>query len=461
MFDQRITFALGAVATALTLGCTGNHEASAKSASADMQIAPAPVAGSTASTTTTAAGTSTATVPNPTGASAAVASGAPTSPSASALTPTGSPSDTATVRAPVVVGSHPTPPVLDSLIRGTLAARGLYVYRFGANPRRMKHLIGIADSTEINALIIDVKDEFGLNYVSDDPMVRKNAGTQVKASHLGALVDTIRAHGILPVARIVVFKDSVTARNNPDHTIRKADGTAWHDKKSQTWVNPYANAIWEYNFRVAEDAIKMGFGEIQFDYIRFPEPYKSLPPQVFPEQRGRTKPQVLAEFLTTARKRFAQYGIRTTADVFGLVTSVGGALEVGQQWEPIAKSVDVVLPMTYPSHYPPGSFQLPHPNAAPYDVIHIAVSRARERDAKLGITGEHVRPWLQAFTIGKPPYGPEQLSEQKRGVYDSGYDGWVMWEPGSRYDKFLPALEPTFVSRKKNPPVPRPSNRLE
>ncbi len=359
--------------------------------------------------------------------------------------------------------AHPTPPVLDSLIKGTLPARGLYVFRFAANTRRLKHLIDIADSTEINALIIDVKDEFGLNYESNDPLVKKNAGTQVKARNLQALVDTIRAHGILPVARIVVFKDSVTARNNPDHTIRKTDGTAWRDKKGLTWVNPYANAIWEYNFRVAEEAIKMGFGEIQFDYIRFPEPFRSLPQQVFPEQNGRSKPQVLAEFLKTARARFAKLGVRTTADVFGLVTTVGGALEVGQQWEHISPYVDVVLPMVYPSHYPPGSFQLPRPNAAPYDVIHIAISRARERDAKLGITGEHVRPWLQAFTLGKmrPEYGPQQLEEQKRAVYDSGYDGWVMWEPGSRYDKFLPALEKTFVSRKKIPPVPRPVNRLD
>jgi hypothetical protein len=359
------------------------------------------------------------------------------------------------------VRKHPTPPVLDSLIKGTLPVRGLYVYRFGANARRMKHLIGIADSTEINAFVIDVKDEFGLNFNSTDPMVKKNAGTQVKATHLAEVVDSIRAHGILPIARIVVFKDSVTARNNPEHTIRKADGTAWHDKKGQTWVNPYANAIWEYNFRVADEAIKMGFGEIQFDYIRFPEPYPSLPPQVFPEQAGRNKTQVLAEFLSEARKRFAKQGVRTTADVFGLVTSVGGALEVGQRWEPLSQSVDVLLPMVYPSHYPPGSFQLPHPNADPYDVIHIAISRARERDEKLGIKGEHVRPWLQAFSIGMPKYGPHELEEQKRAVYDSGYDGWVLWEPGSRYDKFIPALEKTFVSRKKVPPVPRPANRLD
>jgi hypothetical protein len=356
---------------------------------------------------------------------------------------------------------HPTPPVLDSLIKGTIAARGLYVFRYAANPRRMKKLLAIADSTEINAFVIDVKDEFGLNFRPSDPLLKKNAGSQARNTQLAALVDTIRAHGILPIARIVVFKDSVTARNNPEHTIRKADGTPWHDKKGQTWVNPYANAIWEYNFRVAEEAINMGFGEIQFDYIRFPEPYKSLPPQVFPEQNGRSKPQVLAEFLNAARERFAKLGVRTTADIFGLVTTVGGTLEVGQRWEPISQSVDVVLPMVYPSHYPHGSFQLDHPNAAPYDVIHIAISRARERDEKLGIKGEHVRPWLQAFSIGNPKYGAHEIEEQKRGVYDSGYDGWVLWEPGSRYDKFIPALEKTYVTRKKVPPVPRPGNRLD
>jgi len=444
---QKITLTLAAVAAASVLGCTGTHEAGATNTTPDPRINPSSVQGDRGTSSSSEAASSRNAVANTNG------SVTPSVPRSAA--------DTDTTAPRIVVGNHPTPPVLDSLIKGTLPVRGLYVFRFGANTRRLKHLIGIADSTEVNALIIDVKDEFGLNYDSSDPMVKKNAGTQVKAHNLGALVDTIRAHGILPVARIVVFKDSVTARNNPNHTIRKADGSPWHDKKGQTWVNPYANAIWEYNFRVAEEAIKMGFGEIQFDYIRFPEPYKSLPQQVFPEQAGRSKPQVLAEFLTAARARFAKLGVRTTADIFGLVTTVGGALEVGQKWEPIAQSVDVVLPMVYPSHYPPGSFQLPHPNADPYDVIHIAISRARERDAKMGITGDHVRPWLQAFSIGNPKYGPHELEEQKRGVYDSGYDGWVLWEPGSRYDKFLPALEKTFVSRKKNPPVPRPANRLD
>ena len=337
----------------------------------------------------------------------------------------------------------------------SIPIRGLYVNRFAAqSTKKMKKLIAIADSTEINAFVIDVKDEFGLNYNSSDPMLQKNAGTQTKVANMKALLDTLNAHGILPIARIVVFKDSVTARMNPNDVIRKADGTPWRDHKGLTWVNPYANAIWEYNFRIAEEAVKMGFGEVQFDYIRFPEPYKSLPEQVFPESNGRNKTQVLAEFLTAAKKRMDKLGVRTTADIFGLVATVGGALEVGQKWEPMVQSVDVVLPMVYPSHYPHGAFGIPYPNSQPYDLIHTAISRGRVRTEALGLKGQRVRPWLQAFSLGPPKYGAAEIEAQKKAVYDSGYESWVLWHPGSSYDIFVPALAKTLEPRAKNPPIP-------
>ncbi|MEO8575300.1 MAG: putative glycoside hydrolase [Gemmatimonadales bacterium] len=333
--------------------------------------------------------------------------------------------------------------------------RGLYVNRFAAqSTKKMNKLLAIADSTEINAFVIDVKDEFGLNFNSSDPMLQKNAGTQTKVANMKALLDSINKHGVLPIARIVVFKDSVTARMNPNHVIRKADGSPWRDHKGLTWVNPYANAIWEYNFRIAEEMVKMGFGEVQFDYIRFPEPYKSLPAQVFPESNGRGKTDALSEFLKAAKVRMDKLGVRTTADIFGLTTTVGGALEVGQKWEPMVQSVDVVLPMVYPSHYPRGSFGIAHPNAQPYEIIHTAISRGRVRTEALGLKGQRVRPWLQAFTLGPPKYGAAEIEAQKKAVYDSGYESWVLWHPGSSYDIFVPAFEKTLVSRAKNPPVP-------
>jgi hypothetical protein len=330
--------------------------------------------------------------------------------------------------------------------------RALYVNRFAAqSSKRMRQIIQIADETEINALVIDMKDEFGLNYKPSNAQFARNAGAAGTVRDLPGLLDTLRAHKILPIARLVVFKDSVTARVHPEWTIRKQDGGVWRDKKGLAWVNPYHHELWDYNIGVAEELAKMGFGEIQFDYIRFPEPYKSLPPQVFPDSKGAAKPEVLAAFLKEANARFDKVGARTTADIFGLVTTVGGPLEVGQWWEKISPVVDVVLPMVYPSHYPRGDLGLAVPNAEPYKVLNIALTRAKQRDQKLGIkTPEHVRPWLQAFTLGKPPYGPAELEAQKKGTYDAGYDGWVLWNPGSKYEPFLPALEKTLVSRKKS-----------
>jgi len=331
--------------------------------------------------------------------------------------------------------------------------RALYVNRWAAqSTSRMRHYIGIADSTEINALVIDIKDEFGLNYVPANAEWRKNAGDANKLRNLKALLDTLKAHDILPIARLVVFKDSVTARVHPEWTIKRPDGTIWRDHKKLAWVNPYNRELWAYNIGIAEELVDLGFGEIQWDYIRFPEPYKSLPTQVFPGAGDVKKPDLIAAFLKEAKERLNRKGVRSTADIFGLVTTVPGPLEVAQHWERLAPVTDVLLPMVYPNHYPRGAFGIARPNAEPYKVIFTALDRARERDAKLGITAkEHVRPWLQAFDLpGIPPkYGPAELKAQIQATYDAGYDGWVLWNPGSRFDLFVPAFEKELVSRKK------------
>jgi hypothetical protein len=336
----------------------------------------------------------------------------------------------------------------------TPVIRALYVNRFAAqSARRMRWLIGVADSTEINGFVIDMKDEFGLNYRSDSAAFRRNEGLgHGKVHDVKALLDTLHAHKIIATARIVVFKDPVAAQVNPTWTIKRPDGSLWQDKKGIVWVDPYNHALWEYNLGVAEELVRLGFDEIQFDYIRFPEPYRSLPQQVFPAASGLSKPDLLAAFLKTARERLNKLGVRSTADVFGFVTTVRGPLEVGQWWEKFAPVTDVLLPMTYPSHFPHGTFGIARPNAEPYQIQKISIDAARERDQKLGITApEHVRPWLQTFSLGKPEYGPEQLEAQKQAVYDAGYDGWVLWHPGSKYEPYLSALEKgELISHKKS-----------
>jgi len=332
---------------------------------------------------------------------------------------------------------------------GYPVVRGLYLNRFAAQSGpKMRRLLALADSTEINAFVVDMKDEFGLNYRSTNPKVERNAGDgNGRIRFVKALVDTIKAHGLMPIARVVAFKDPVAAELNPSWTIRSEDSSAWKDKEGKVWVDAHNREVWEYNLAVAEELAGFGFAEIQFDYVRFPEPYSSLPKQIFPSASG-GKAETLAAFLTLARERLAPLGARTTADVFGLTASAHGTLEVGQNWEKLSRSVDVMQPMVYPSHYPPGSLGIERPNSDPYAIVKLALDTARARDSASGIVrAEHVRPWLQAFTLGKPAYGPEEVLAQKKAVYDAGYRGWVLWHPGSNYDVFATALEPKDSTR--------------
>jgi hypothetical protein len=334
----------------------------------------------------------------------------------------------------------------------TPIVRALYVNRFAAqNPRKMKKLIAFVDTTELNGLVIDMKDEFGLNYRSADSSIRRNQGSgRGIVPNVKALLDTLHAHNIFVIARLVTFKDPVAANVNTSWTIRRTDGSIWRDKEGLAWVNAYNKDVWEYNFRVAEELTKLGFDEIQWDYIRFPEPYRSLPQQVFPGSNGVSKADALAAFLKVAKERLNKLGVRSTADVFGFVTTVRAPLEIGQHWERLAPVSDVLLPMCYPSHYPRGTWGIARPNAEPYRILKIAIDSARVRNQKLGITKpEHVRPWIQAFSLGQPKYDASHVREQKRAIYDAGYDGWVLWSPGSNYDIFMPAMEKTLEPKKK------------
>jgi hypothetical protein len=323
----------------------------------------------------------------------------------------------------------------------TAVVRGLYVNRWASQSKnRMRALVRFARETGLNALVIDLKDEFGLNYRTADSASRRYSGTAGIIPDVRWLLDTLKASGLLPIARLVVFKDSVAARARPDWTIRAPDGKPWRDKQGLAWVSPYNRDLWEYNLRVAVEVARLGFGEIQFDYIRFPEPYRTLPRQVFPGSNGVEKREILAAFLREARSRLQPHAVRTTADVFGLITSLRDPLEIGQQWETLAAAADVLLPMVYPSHYPRGAFGIGRPNAAPYEIVKAAVSRAVERNRARGIRGEHVRPWIQAFSLGRPAYGNAEVTAQLRAVYESGVRGWLLWNPASRYEAFRAAL---------------------
>lgn len=333
------------------------------------------------------------------------------------------------------------------------SVRALYVNGWAAGSRsRMRHLINIANETEINAFVIDVKEsDTYLVYDSTAISLALEIGADERpGSHwLPALLDTLSAAEIYPIARIVVFKDHMLAEMRPELAIRNQAGEVWKDNSGKAWVNPYDRRVWDYNIAIAREALDMGFAEVQWDYVRYPDVTASQRQQmVYPGSNGVSREDNIRDFIAYSQQELSDYQVPVTADVFGLVTYMENDVGIGQQWEKLATVADVLLPMVYPSHYYAGMYGFQAPNAHPYEIVRISMQDAVERNEYLRQQGEEpgeVMPWLQAMSapwVDDISYGPEHLREQIQAVYDAGLKSWTLWNPGSRYDVFLPALRP-------------------
>lgn len=334
------------------------------------------------------------------------------------------------------------------------SVRALYVNGWAAGGRtRMRELIRIADETEINAFVIDLKESD--TYLTHDStgiaLAREiGADTMPRSKWLPELVDTLIAHGIYPIARIVVFKDRMLAEKKPELAIRHVDGSIWLDQKGKPWVNPYDRRVWDYNIAIAREALDMGFSEVQWDYVRFPDVTDARRrTMAFPGSGGVSRDDNIAAFIRYSKEQLAEYQVPVTADVFGLVTHLDGDVGIGQNWEKVITAADAVLPMVYPSHYFGGVYGFSQPNAHPYEVVRISMADAVERTAVVRRRGQKVGeivPWLQAFTADYLhdgiTYGASHVRQQIAATYDAGLKSWVLWNPGSKYDVYLPALRP-------------------
>ncbi len=320
--------------------------------------------------------------------------------------------------------------------------RGIYLNAYAAGShKRLSTLLRMADSTEINTFVVDVKDEKGMRYHTALPL-QKQIGGEVTIGDLKALVDSVHAHGVWSIARIVVFKDPMLSRAKPEWSVRQSGGGLWRDKAGNTWVSAWDPNVWEYNIQIAEEVLKAGFDEVQFDYVRFPEPFPSLPPQVHTHALAGDRTEAIVQFLDKARPRIHALGGVMAADLFGLSPDDPKDVQIGQQWEHLLAAADHIEPMTYPSHYLPTHLKgITRPNEMPYETIvasvGIGVLRAqRLRDA--GVPVARIIPWLQGFSapwVTKNfPYGPEQAAAQIRGVYEVGLEDWIFWHPGSKYE---------------------------
>jgi hypothetical protein len=355
--------------------------------------------------------------------------------------------------APASIDSALSPP--KPFVERPPVVRGLYVNRWAAIGRSMWNLIDVAKRTEVNALVIDVKDDRGyLLYRSSVPLahaIGADTTNPMPLSRLRAVLDTMRAHGILPIARIVVAKDPLLAKARREWAVkRRSDGKPWLDQSGNPWLDPHQRGVWEYAADLAAEAVKFGFSEVQFDYVRFPDDPRLIRQAQFALANGRARDEVIREQLGYLHSRVESLGVPMAIDVFGLTTTNTTDMGIGQRWEQFADQADIVLPMTYPSHYARGTYGIARPNANPYDVLDRALADGIARNRNVPNAAEIV-PWYQDFTLGAPRYGAKQVRAQMQAGYDHGIRSWILWNPGSRYT--VSALRPAILSEAEEAPL--------
>ena len=335
--------------------------------------------------------------------------------------------------------------------------KGIYVTGPAAGSERMEQLIDLVSSTELNTMVIDVKnDEGNLTYKMEVPAsANLEAGIRY-VKDMPALVERLHQQGIYVIARIVCFKDPVLAAARPELALRLPDGKAVMDANGLAWVNPYKEEVWDYLCTLAECAARDGFDEIQFDYVRFPIGNDAnaadygVDMSTYPREAG------LTDFFDYASKRLHEKQIIFGADLFG--TIIGSDVDrdrTGQNYLSIAEHTDAICPMIYPSHYANGTFGMNVPDQYPYETIANALQLSKEELGETDSPKGVVRPWLQCFNAiwvdGHITYGSKEVHDQIQAVYDAGYEEWFLWHASNHYEQVKSALTDYTYSYPKAP----------
>lgn len=326
----------------------------------------------------------------------------------------------------------------------SVKVKGLYLTGWTAgSSEKMEQFIRLVDETELNAFVIDIKNDDGIvSYASKVPEVIQN-GTFEKKFDPGKLLKTLHDKGIYVIGRVVCFRDPAFSKKNPDRAVKHTDGGLWKEEKKDaeiTWLNPYDKRNWTYVLDIAKEAAALGFDEIQFDYIRFP--YGDRSKMDF-GAKGFVKHEVINEFLALARKEIPE--VPLSADIFGIVcVSPEDTEDIGQYLELIGKDMDFISPMTYPALYARGQIvngvKFPNPDLEPYDVVYQTLVMAKKRLSQVEDYRAEVRPFLQAFTASWlvkgswQTYSAKQYRQQIKAVEDAGYEQWIFWDANNRYD---------------------------
>jgi len=325
------------------------------------------------------------------------------------------------VSAPAVARKPATPPPTrrEQLLKTEF--RAIYITSWTAGIKRFNELLDMVSRSNLNAMVIDIKDSTGrVGYDSKVPLVAQTGAYERRIRDLDGILRLCREKKVYTIARIAVFQDPHLAMARTDLAVGAGGKGVWKDRKGLAWVDPASKEVWDYNIAIAREAAAKGFDEVQFDYVRFPTDGK-LKTMSYPVyRRDVPKHEIIRRFFEYVDQQMKPLDVLTSADVFGLTTMVEDDMNIGQRIEDVADYVDFVCPMIYPSHYPKGHLGLKNPAEHPYRVIYDASLRGMKR---LEGKRARMRPWLQDFKLGAV-YDKKMITDQIQAARDAGVRGW-------------------------------------
>ncbi|MBU2530705.1 MAG: putative glycoside hydrolase [Elusimicrobia bacterium] len=309
--------------------------------------------------------------------------------------------------------------------------RGIHITSWHAGSKKMRDkLLKNIDNSVINTVVIALKETDGRVYIPGVALADTYGSTLKAIPNPKEMMEDFDKRSIYTIGRIVLFKDSFLPKLFPELGVKNLTGELWRDRKGGTWTDQYNKKIWKYNIQLAQEAAKLGFDEIQFDYIRYPSEGKISDCRYSKPHNSKTAVKNIINFLKYAKKHLKPYKVKISAAVFGLTTTAKTDMGIGQDIKLIAENTDFVYPMMYPSHYYPGQYGLKNPDSEPYHVINFGLHDALN---KLDKDYHKLRPYLQDFSIGYK-YGPHEVRAQILAAKFNSLKSWILWNPSNRYN---------------------------
>jgi len=342
------------------------------------------------------------------------------------------------------------------------AVKAIYMSQcVSGTPSMRDNLVNLIDATELNAVIIDVKDYTGkIAFQTDNPILKDSVSDACGARDMKEFVEKLHDKNIYVIARVTVFQDPFYTKLHPETAVKKLSNkeTVWRDRKGLAFVDVGAKPYWDYIIALAKESYNLGFDEINFDYVRFPSDgnmediYFS-----WSVAKGQSKPEALENFFKYLHDNLKSTGMMMSADLFGMTTTNTDDLNIGQVLERTVPYFDYVAPMVYPSHYPPNFNGWKNPNNNVYDLIKYVMQTGVNRLAASTTTVQafnhqqigtstpavykkpvyniqKLRPWLQDFDYGGN-YGATEVRAQIQATYDVGLNSWMIWDPSNKYTR--------------------------